>query len=448
MRMTPRIFTAVAAACFSVVAFAPVSFSLAQTASSSSIQAQIDQQNAQISQLNAEIAQYEKQLSATDAQKQTLQTQLNQIATSLKKTTTSISLSQAQITATQLEINQLASQITQKQSSIQGDQAGLAQSLRTLNQTETVPLAIQVLSDDNLTDIWNDVDQTAAVRDAFDTQVNELKADQQALASSESNQKAKQSQLVQTKQTLQTQQGSLAATQAAKNQLLAQTKSQEATYQSIIAQKKAQEQSFEQALNNLKAQYNIAVNPTQITQAAPGILQWPVAGAIRITQFFGNTPYADAHQALYSGHGHDGLDIGMPIGTPILAALQGTVIGIGNTDSVKACVGGSFGKWVMIQHDNGLNTMYAHLSQIGVTQGQQVATGQVIGYSGETGYATGPHLHFGVYVSAVTKIIPLGQATGGDGACSKAVMPVPPVSGYLNPLNYLPATTFQNLTGT
>ena len=99
----------------------------------------------------------------------------------------------------------------------------------------------------------------------------------------------------------------------------------------------------------------------------------------------------------------------------------------------------------MIQHGNGLNTMYAHLSQINVSQGQQVATGDVIGFSGETGYATGPHLHFGVYVSAVTKIIPLGQATGGTAPCSRAVMPVPPVSGYLNPLNYLPATPYKTL---
>jgi len=89
--------------------------------------------------------------------------------------------------------------------------------------------------------------------------------------------------------------------------------------------------------------------------------------------------------------------------------------------------------------------MYAHLSQIDVTQGQKVVTGDVIGYSGETGYATGPHLHFGVYVSAVTQIVPLGQITKGTSPCSKAIMPVPPVSGYLNPLNYLPATPYKTL---
>jgi len=115
----------------------------------------------------------------------------------------------------------------------------------------------------------------------------------------------------------------------------------------------------------------------------------------------------------------------------------------GNTDAYHDSRGRqcySFGKWVMITHGNGLNTMYAHLSQISVSAGARLSTGDLVGYSGQTGYATGPHLHFGVYVSSATKIIPLGQATNAvDTPCAKAIMPVPPVSGYLNPLNYLPS---------
>ena len=93
----------------------------------------------------------------------------------------------------------------------------------------------------------------------------------------------------------------------------------------------------------------------------------------------------------------------------------------------------------MVKHANGLNTMYAHLSQISVTTGQNVSTGQVLGYSGETGYATGPHLHFGVYVSSATQIMTLGAATQTKTPCANATMPITPLSGYLNPLNYLPS---------
>lgn len=233
-------------------------------------------------------------------------------------------------------------------------------------------------------------------------------------------------------ETLVAQQGSLNATKKAQSELLAQTKSQESVYQSILAQKQAAKASFESALTNLKAQFQQAVNPSEILTAGKGILRWPV-DKVRLTQEFGNTTFAASGG--YNGKGHNGVDFAASIGTPIKAALTGTVLGTGNTDSVRGCY--SFGKWVMIKHENGLNTMYAHLSQINVSQGQSIGTGQIIGYSGETGYATGPHLHFGVYVSSATQIVTLGSATNSKTPCANAVMPIAPLSAYLNPMNYL-----------
>lgn len=415
------------------------------TAATSSLQAQIDANTQQINQLDSQIAQYQQQLTVTQQQGQTLQSQISQIGLSIKKTNTSITLTGKQINTTQLQIQQLSGSIVSDQQTVADEEQGLAESIRILNQTDQQPLAVELLSSNGISDAWQDVNDEEAIQSSINGDIVKLADDQQTLTANKSAQVNKNQQLQQQQQNLTTQKGSLAATQSAQSDLLAQTKSQESTYEQLIAQKKAQEQTFENALNDLKSQYNQAVNPNQIPTFAPGTLSWPIAGTIRVTQFFGDTSFADAHEALYSGHGHDGLDIAAPIGTPVLAALDGTVLATGNTDSVPACVGGSFGKWIMLEHANGLNTMYAHLSKIGVTPGQKVTTGEVIGYSGETGYATGPHLHFGVYVGSVTQIIPLGQATGGDGACSKAVMPVPPVSGYLNPLNYLPATAYVNL---
>jgi murein DD-endopeptidase MepM/ murein hydrolase activator NlpD len=86
----------------------------------------------------------------------------------------------------------------------------------------------------------------------------------------------------------------------------------------------------------------------------------------------------------------------------------------------------------VVQHANGLSTLYAHLSQISVAKGQSVSTGQVVGYSGMTGYATGPHLHFTVYVSSV---LTFKQYTCKAGPT--VTIPIAPPSGYLNPLSYL-----------
>lgn len=397
------------------------------------IQAQIDDHNAQIAQLDKDIAAYQKQLDATSAKKTTLQSQLNQLNLSIKKMNAQISATQNKIDATKLEIQQLSGNITTAQTSITKNSSGLGQSIRTLYQAEDQPLIAQVLGG-NETDVWNDVVVSQTVQTAVKSHIDDLSQAKQQYTDTRTATQAKQADLVKEQNTLKTQQGSLNAQKSAQNDLLAQTKNQESNYQKIIAQKKLQESAFEDALNNLQSQLQYAVNPSTVTPAGKGVLHYPVDNVI-ITQYFGNTPFAAS--GAYNGKGHNGIDLGVPIGTPVHAALSGTVLGTGNTDATPGCY--SFGKWVFIKHPNGLGTIYAHLSQIGVSEGQQVSTGQLLGYSGETGYATGPHVHFGVYVAAATKIMKLGDATKQSTPCAGVTMPVPPTSGYLNPLNYLPA---------
>lgn len=90
-------------------------------------------------------------------------------------------------------------------------------------------------------------------------------------------------------------------------------------------------------------------------------------------------------------HGYNAVDIGARTGTPILAAAGGTVI-------VSRSFGynGGYGQYVVIQHPNGSQTLYAHMNQTAVVVGDIVSQGQIIGYVGSTGRATGPHVHFEV----------------------------------------------------
>lgn len=93
------------------------------------------------------------------------------------------------------------------------------------------------------------------------------------------------------------------------------------------------------------------------------------------------------------GSGHPGVDIAGPSGTDVVAAASGTVIySSAMTNSSGRYV--SYGECIKIQHDNGTVTLYAHLSSRGVSVGQYVSQGQVIGQRGSTGNSTGPHLHF------------------------------------------------------
>ena len=96
-----------------------------------------------------------------------------------------------------------------------------------------------------------------------------------------------------------------------------------------------------------------------------------------------------------------------PIGTPIYAANSGTVLYTSNdcthsSAGVGACNhGGGYGNHVWIQHDNGYQTIYGHMINTAVSPGEYVSKGQLIGYSGSTGWSTGPHLHFELRINGV-----------------------------------------------
>lgn len=88
--------------------------------------------------------------------------------------------------------------------------------------------------------------------------------------------------------------------------------------------------------------------------------------------------------------GHKGVDFAAPTGTNIRAAAAGTVV------IARNGYNGGFGNYVVIQHPNGVKTLYGHMSKIGTTAGAKVDQGEIIGYVGNTGRSTGPHTHFEV----------------------------------------------------
>jgi murein DD-endopeptidase MepM/ murein hydrolase activator NlpD len=115
----------------------------------------------------------------------------------------------------------------------------------------------------------------------------------------------------------------------------------------------------------------------------------PVDGAV-VTQPFGCTPYAfePIDRSCPSGHVHTGIDLAAPLGTPVRAALPGTA-------HVVASITG-YGLHVVVDHGDGLTTLYAHLQSAGVLDGDDVDAGDLVGTVGSSGNSTGPHLHFEV----------------------------------------------------
>jgi murein DD-endopeptidase MepM/ murein hydrolase activator NlpD len=146
-----------------------------------------------------------------------------------------------------------------------------------------------------------------------------------------------------------------------------------------------------------------AETPSLPVKEAPGVvpnwlgkLTWPAVSHHVITQRFGCTGWYGEPRWGRCAHFHDGLDIGGPTGTPVVAAAAGTVIYAGWRK--RGTDGAAGGIVVWISHGGTLYTTYNHMSAVTVKIGQHVSAGQRVGSIGATGAAVGAHLHFEVWI--------------------------------------------------
>ncbi len=158
----------------------------------------------------------------------------------------------------------------------------------------------------------------------------------------------------------------------------------QASINAIIAQMQAEEEAARQEAAENNQQY------TGTGSTATGTYIWPCPSSTYVTSAFGMRE----HPLFGDERPHSGIDIAGSAGSEVLAADSGTV--------AVATYSSSYGNYVTIYHSNGDYTLYAHMSSLAVTAGQNVTQGDVIGYVGSTGWATGPHLHFEIRVNGST----------------------------------------------
>jgi len=135
-----------------------------------------------------------------------------------------------------------------------------------------------------------------------------------------------------------------------------------------------------------------------------------------LTQGYGPTSETGFENNVYSFH--NGIDIAAGYGAPIRSAEAGRVVAAGDDGKY------AYGKWVAIDHENGLVTLYGHLSQRSVAIGDRVTRGQTIGREGATGFVTGSHVHFTVYAAETFRT-------------EQRWFGLLPLGGSINPFNYL-----------
>ncbi len=432
-----KFFVIITIAAFSF-GFASLSFS--QTVEE--IQQNISSTTDKIKKLELEIKQYANDIEKTATLKKTLNNLIKQLDLTRKKLETEIRITSTKVDGTDLKIRQLNSEILYKENKIESYRAAVTEALRIIYEYDGSTLTEIVLSRQSFSDLWNDIEAISQFNDKVQSSTEILRDLKSELENNQELKQVEKKNLLNLKAELGDRKKITEENKSANARLLAKTNNDEVAFQKLLREAKALKDSFEKELTDYESQLMFLLDPTSIPPRGTKVFSSPLpdvaytscyGSAVKaincLTQFFGKT--IDSVR-LYASGTHNGIDFRASVGTLTKATLSGTIIGTGDTD--LTCPGASYGRWVLIRHNNGLSTLYAHLSLINVSEGQTVSTGQKIGYTGNTGYSTGPHLHLTVFASLGVSVKTLPSKSCGGRIYT---IPLAAANAYLDPMDYL-----------
>ncbi len=406
-------------------------------ANPSELAQQIEQVRREREVLLEEQKKLQAELEAVNRESQSLGSAVRSLDATRKKLAKDISITQSRITSTNLTIRSLENTMSEKERQMVAHRKAIVNILSTLSEYDARPLLLNLLASRPLSNIWKDRSQLEGLNNRLAEEIDALRETRKALnQEKEQKEKVKEEQ-VSLRGQLSGQKSVVEENQKAKEKLLTETKNKEVEYQKLLAENIANQKQFEEDLFKLESELRITLDPSLIPPPRRGLLSWPLV-KVYITDSFGARP----------DRFHNGVDFRASQGTAVKTMLTGTVEGTSNTDELNAelrregkPICGSYGRWILIKHHNGLSSVYAHLSASIVKTGQSVKTGDIIGYSGGTlgvngsGNSSGPHLHVGLFASQGVKI----QQFTGSKHCQHTFIPIADLRAYLDPLAYLPA---------
>lgn len=381
-----------------------------------------------IKKLEEEIADYKNRLNNVGNQKKTLQSAIQTLDLSRAKLGKDIQLTQKKVERANAAIAELNQNITVKQSRIERNKSAISEIIHRIDQSDSDTMLEILLSNSSISSFIEDIDDLTKLQASIRDNIKSLQRLKDELAASKVTYQAQRKSLLDLTDQLSDQKQLADNERKEQAVLLTTTKNQESNYKKLLNERQARKEQFEREVSDFEAQLRATIDPNSFPAPGTKVFEYPLDDH-RVTQKFGKT--GDSHR-LYASGTHNGTDFRATPGTVIKAAGNGRIVATGDTD--KACPGASYGRWVLIKHNNGLSSLYGHLELIKVRAGQDVAVGDTIGYSGNTGYSTGPHLHMTVYVSSAVEVSDIPSKS-----CKGAIfhIPVAPMNAYLDPEDYL-----------
>ena len=389
------------------------------------LQAQIDQKQQEIKQLEQQATEYKNQLENTQNQKDTLTNQILTIETRIKKLQNDISITSAQISSTTLKIEELSLDIDQKQDEIDKKEKAVSDTIQILAEYDRESLMEIILTRTDFADFINQIHYLELLQENIQKDITELKTIKTGMEQDKNTAQAQKTQLASLQSQLKGQKSIVDNQKQEKSTLLVQTKGQEKQYQTLLNDTLRKQQEIDQQIFDLEDKIKSTLDPNSTPEARPGVLSWPLDAVLTqgygcIVSAFARKSYPACNEGKGNGGFHNGIDLSAAYGTPIKSARAGKILATGN------CGKYAYGKWILVEHDDKLTTLYGHMSAYGEFKiGDAVERGDIIGYEGSTGYSTGAHLHFTVYASETVQV-------------QKTWYGTVPIGAPLDPTKYLP----------
>ena len=363
----------------------------------------------EIDQLEAKINEYQKELGNKRSEINTLKNEITRINTQINKLNLEIKRTENQIYVTRLNIQETQTDIQQTELSIIEKREVLGELLREFyKSSEESPLEV-ALKYDTLTEVVKQTEHLNSLQSKLNEALSATKVLKNNLESKEVVLKENKKELENKNSQLAVQKNAQQSEKTRKDTVLKVTKGEEKKYQQLLTQVEQEQAELLKRLSKIEEEILIQKNfvsyfqAGEIPKAGTKLFVWPEDGA-RLTQSFGLTSYAK--RGAYGGQGHNGIDITSGIASPIKAAAGGKIVAKGLESCqnyVRPSCNGYWGNWVAIQHSGGLVTLYSHLFKPShKSLGEEVGSGETIGYEGATGNVTGPHLHFSVFTEFFT----------------------------------------------
>ena len=374
------------------------------------LEARIKEKSDALEKVNQELMKTEGQLQSTQAEKSSLQRELKNLQTNIGQLELGIKADTIAGEKLSLEVESLQYDIRDTERTVADKGDAIGHLLRELQQRGGESLLVIFLRNTSLADSVWETQALKNFRAQLAVDIANLTALQERLGAKLKLVSAKKDDIELHQLTLSSKKSLVEDQKQTRTSVLQQTKNKESEYQKQLAALKEQQDAISDEIAKIEEELRMKFDVGLLPAKRPGVFAWPIqmvsaGGKGRITQHFGEV------SRLYRGKPHNGLDIGAPVGTPVFAAEDGVVTRADNNDR-SAWSKYQYGKYILVKHNNNLTTLYAHLSKHAAQAGQQVKRGDLIGYVGATGYATGAHLHFGVYWSASIQLKSVPPAAG------------------------------------